>query len=238
MSAPSTHRRRSAGQLQELVHQMAPVLADAPAEEVLGWAAREFGPGLAVAGSMADAVLPHLASVALPGVDVVFLDTGYHFEETLQTRDEVAARLPVRVLSIEPVRSVPEQDAEFGPDLFATDPGACCRMRKVEPLAGALAGYEAWATGLRRVDGPGRADTPVLTWDARHGLVKVNPVAAWSDEQVEAYVTEHDLPVNALIEQGYPSIGCGPCTLRPQEGADPRSGRWAGFAKTECGLHT
>lgn len=238
MSAVPQWQPRDPRELQTLVEQTAPVLADAPAEQILVWAAEEFGEGLAVASSMADAVLPHLAGAALPGVDVLFLDTGYHFAETLQTRDEVARRLPVRVLDVEPVRSVQRQDVEFGGDLHATDPTACCRMRKVEPLASALQGYEAWASGLRRADGPGRADTPVLTWDARHGCVKINPIAAWSDEQVAAYIAAHDVPVNPLREQGYTSIGCGPCTLRPLRSGDGRSGRWAGFAKSECGLHS
>lgn len=229
---------RSPVQLRAVVDRMGPELADATAYEVLDWAAAEFGEGLAVASSMADAVLPHLAARALPGVDVVFLDTGYHFEETLRTRDEVVRRLPVRVLSIEPVRSVAQQDADFGPDLFGTDPGACCRMRKTEPLTTALQGYEAWATGLRRADSAARASTATVAWDERHRMVKVNPIAAWTDEQVAAYVAEHDVPVNPLVEQGYTSIGCGPCTLRPLLADDARSGRWAGFAKSECGLHS
>ncbi len=229
---------RSPRELRALVGQMAPQLADASAYEILEWAAQEFGEGLAVASSMADAVLPHLAARALPGVDVVFLDTGYHFEETLRTRDEVAARLPVRMLNIEPVRSVAQQDAEFGRNLYGTDPGACCRMRKVEPLADTLQGYEAWATGLRRTDSAARAQTATVAWVERHQLVKLNPIAAWTDEQVAAYVAEHDVPVNPLVEQGYASIGCGPCTLRPLLAGDARSGRWAGFAKSECGLHS
>jgi len=222
-------------------------LADASATDVLAWAFEEFGSGLAIASSMADAVLPHLASSVFAdtvaqdqqgtGPHVLFLDTGYHFEETLQTRDEVARRLPVTVRSITPRLSVADQDLVHGPDLFNTDPGACCHMRKVEPLTRALDGYQAWASGLRRCDSPSRAHTPLVTWDLRHQRVKINPIAAWSDEDVETYIVEHDVPVNPLIKQGYPSIGCGPCTLRPLFGADPRSGRWAGTGKTECGLH-
>ncbi len=229
---------RSSAELRGLVDRMGPQLADATAYQILEWAAAEFGEGLAVASSMADAVLPHLAARALPGVDVVFLDTGYHFEETLRTRDEVARRLPVRVLTIEPVHSVAQQDAELGPDLFGRDPGACCRRRKIEPLAAALRGYEAWATGLRRTDSAARASTATVAWDERHRMVKINPIAAWTDEQVADYVAQHDVLVNPLVEQGYTSIGCGPCTLRPLLAGDARSGRWAGFAKTECGLHS
>ncbi|MGB3186298.1 MAG: phosphoadenylyl-sulfate reductase [Ornithinimicrobium sp.] len=223
-------------------------LRDAPAWDILAWGFTQFGPGLAIASSMADAVLPHLAArvfaATVPleqrgeGVQVIFLDTGYHFAETLETRDEVQRTLPVTIHNITSRRSVAEQDAEVGRDLFATDPAACCHMRKVEPLQGALSGYQAWASGLRRADSPSRAQAPVVTWDERHGIVKFNPLAAWTDEQVSQYIWMHEVPVNPLIEQGYPSIGCGPCTLRPRVGADPRSGRWAGSAKTECGLHS
>ncbi|CAN5463799.1 phosphoadenylyl-sulfate reductase [soil metagenome] len=222
-------------------------LRDATAWEVLAWGFAQFGPKLAIASSMADAVLPHLASrvfaATVPaelqgeGVQVIFLDTGYHFAETLETRDEVQRRLPVTVLNVTPRLSVSEQDAAVGRDLFTTDAQACCRMRKVEPLRDALTGYQGWASGLRRLDSPSRAQAPLISWDERHGIAKLNPLAAWTDDEVAAYIAAHDVPVNPLIAQGYPSIGCGPCTLRPLFGADLRSGRWAGSAKTECGLH-
>lgn len=223
-------------------------LRDAEAWDILAWGFAHFGPGLAIASSMADTVLPHLASRVFSatvrpelqgaGVQVLFLDTGYHFAETLATRDEVQRRLPVTVNNVTPRLSVEQQDARMGRDLFARDAAACCRMRKVEPLQDALTGFTAWASGLRRADTPTRAQAPVISWDERHGIVKLNPLAAWSDEQVSAYSAAHDLPVNPLIAQGYPSIGCGPCTLRPLFREDPRSGRWAGSAKTECGLHS
>ncbi|MHB1491409.1 MAG: phosphoadenylyl-sulfate reductase [Cellulomonas sp.] len=240
--APDRRGRRSADELRAIVDQAAPRLADASAQEVAAWAAEEFGGWLAVACSMADAVLPHLVAQAATDrgaatVDVLFLDTGYHFAETLATRDLVAARLPVRVVDVVPRLSVAEQDAAHGTDLFARDPGACCRMRKVEPLTEALAGYEAWVTGVRREEAPTRAATPVVMWDAAHGLVKVNPLAAWTFDELLAYGAEHDVPLNPLLDDGYPSIGCRPCTSRVAPGADPRSGRWAGLAKTECGIH-
>ncbi|HUX71454.1 MAG TPA: phosphoadenylyl-sulfate reductase [Cellulomonadaceae bacterium] len=238
------HRRgrRSADELRAIVEEAAPRLADASAQEVAAWAAEEFDEWLAVACSMADAVLPHLVAQAATArgaatVDVLFLDTGYHFAETLATRDLVAARLPVRVVDVVPRLSVAEQDAAHGVDLFARDPGACCRMRKVEPLTEQLAGYEAWVTGVRRDEAPTRAGTPVVTWDAAHGLVKINPLAAWTFDELLAYAAEHDVPLNPLLDDGYPSIGCRPCTSRVAPGADPRSGRWAGLAKTECGIH-
>jgi phosphoadenosine phosphosulfate reductase len=229
--------RRGRAELEELAREAARRLRDADAQEVVAWAADEFGEGLAVASSMANAVLPHLVSRHLPGVDLLFLDTGYHFAETIGTRDAVAATLPVTVVDVRPALTVPEQDAAHGPRLHERDPNACCRMRKVEPLARQLAGYEAWVTGLRREDGPTRGGTRVVEWDARHGLVKVNPLAAWTFEDLLAYAAEHDVVLNPLLGEGYPSIGCGPCTRRAEVGDDPRAGRWAGIAKTECGIH-
>ncbi len=206
-------------------------------ERILAWAAETYGEGLIVASNMQDAVLVKLAAVARPGVDVLFLETGYHFPETLGTRDAVAQTYGVRIVEAHPENSVAEQDALLGKDLFAVDPGRCCQLRKVVPLQQTLAGYNAWVTGVRRVEAPTRATTPLVTWDERHGLVKVNPIAHWSDEQMDAYIAEHAVLVNPLVAEGYPSIGCRPCTVKPAPGADPRSGRWAGFTKTECGLH-
>ncbi len=230
--------RRDADQLRLLAGDAADRLGDAGADEVIAWAAAAFPDALAVACSMADAVLPHLVAQHAPGVDVLFLDTGYHFAETYGTRDAVAHTLPVTVVDIRPRLTVEEQDVEHGPRLHDRDPAACCRMRKVEPLREALSGYECWVTGVRREEGPARADTPLVTFDEAHGLVKVNPLAAWTADELLGYATEHRVPVNLLLSDGYPSIGCQPCTARVEPGADPRSGRWAGFAKTECGIHT
>jgi phosphoadenosine phosphosulfate reductase len=205
--------------------------------EILAWAAETFGEGLIVASNMQDAVLVELGAAARPGVDVLFLETGYHFAETLGTRDAVAQTYGVTIVQAEPELTVAEQDATFGKDLFNVDPGQCCTMRKVEPLKKTLARYDAWVTGVRRVEAPTRAATPLVTWDERHDLVKINPIAHWTDEQMDAYIREHAVLVNPLVEAGYPSIGCAPCTAKPAPGADPRSGRWAGFSKTECGLH-
>ncbi|MFK5634379.1 MULTISPECIES: phosphoadenylyl-sulfate reductase [unclassified Ornithinimicrobium] len=211
--------------------------ADAHADTVLAWAAEQFGRRMVVACSMADAVLPHVVAEHVPGVDVLFLDTGYHFPETVQTRDRVADLLDVTVVDVRPRLSVAEQDAAHGPDLFARDPAACCAMRKVEPLRRSLAGYDAWVTGVRREEGPTRADTPLVAWDDVFGLVKINPLAAWSFDELLTYSERHLLPSNPLLAQGYPSIGCAPCTRQVAPGEDPRAGRWAGFPKTECGLH-
>jgi len=211
---------------------------DAPAEEVVAWVRRNFAVGdAAVACSMADAVLPHLVAAQLPGVDVLFLETGYHFPETLAAKAEVARRLAVNIVDVLPAQTVAEQDASHGAELFARDPGLCCRRRKMDPLRGALAGYRVWFTGVRRDEAPTRAKTPLVGWDEAHGLVKVNPVAPWSFDELTGYASRHAVPLNLLLQHGYPSIGCRPCTRPVAPGEDPRAGRWAGLAKTECGIH-
>lgn len=213
-------------------------LEGADATDVVRWAADTFGARFAVASSMQDTVLLHVVQTVIPDVDVLFLDTGYHFAETIQTRDHVAARYPrLHVRNLMPRQTVAEQDADYGKDLFATDPDLCCALRKTHPLDDALDDYDAWATGLRRVESPTRANTPVVSFDPRRDKVKIAPLAAWTDEQVEAYAAEHDLIANPLLTQGYPSIGCAPCTRRVAAGEDPRAGRWSGTDKTECGIH-
>jgi phosphoadenosine phosphosulfate reductase len=228
---------RSPEELRELVSHAGAELELAPAEHIIEWAVATFGDRFCITSSMADAVLAHLASTVAPGIDVVFLDTGYHFAETIGTRDAVEATLPVNLLTIEPVQSVAAQDAEHGQDLYKTDPDRCCALRKVAPLTDALASYDAWATGLRRAETHNRVIAPVIGWDARKGKVKVSPLARWSDDQVERYIADNDVLVNPLVYDGYPSIGCWPCTRRVAPGDDPRSGRWAGTTKTECGIH-
>lgn len=211
---------------------------DAPAEQVVKFAAAHLQVReIAVACSMADAVLPHLVAQQLPEVDVLFLDTGYHFTETRVTRDEVARQLPVRIVDVLPELTIAEQEEQYGKDLFASNPAACCKLRKMDPLKKALSGYSAWFTGVRREEAPTRANTPLVTFDENHGLLKFNPVAAWSFDQLIGYATEHQVPVNLLLAHGYPSIGCQPCTAPVAEGEDPRAGRWAGLNKTECGIH-
>lgn len=211
---------------------------ESSAREVIAWVAQNFETSdVAVACSMADAVLPALVADQMPGVDVLFLDTGYHFAETLGTRDMVQESLDVNVVDLTPELSVEEQDTAYGKDLFGTDPAACCRMRKVEPLNKALTGYKLWFTGVRREEAPTRTQTPLVTWDETHGLIKVNPMAPWSFDDLVDYANEHKVPVNMLLTNGYPSIGCQPCTRPVAEGEDPRAGRWAGQSKTECGIH-
>ena len=230
-------RGRSQAELVELVRHAGAELELAPAEVIIEWAVATFGDRFAVTSSMGDAVLAHLASTVAPGIDVVFLDTGYHFPETIGTRDAVEATLPVNLITITPAQSVAEQDATYGEDLFARDPDLCCALRKVKPLADALQGYDAWATGLRRDETRNRVIAPVIGWDDAKGKVKVSPLARWTAADVDRYIAENNVLVNPLAYDGYPSIGCRPCTRRVAAGGDPRSGRWAGTGKTECGIH-
>jgi phosphoadenosine phosphosulfate reductase len=200
----------------------------APASEIIRWAVDTFHPHLALTASMTDAVLIDLAVNVEPSIEVVFIDTGYHFPETLETVELVRRRYGLNLRMM----TVPHHDEE----LWKVDPENCCSAIKVGQLDRALMGKEAWMSGLRRAESPSRAEARILSLDLR-GLVKVNPIANWSDLDVQGYIADHDVPVNPLVHQGYLSIGCQPCTHPVEPGADPRSGRWAGQDKTECGLH-
>ncbi|WP_019547494.1 phosphoadenylyl-sulfate reductase [Streptomyces sulphureus] len=228
---------RTAEDLEKLAEGAGRDLEEAPALEILQWAAETFGDRFCVTSSMEDAVVAHLASRARPGVDVVFLDTGYHFPETLGTRDAVDAVLDVNVVTLTPRQTVAQQDAQYGPKLHDRDPDLCCTLRKVQPLQAGLAGYDAWATGLRRDESPTRAGTPVVGWDPKRQKVKVSPIARWSADDVAQYVAAHGVLTNPLLDDGYASVGCAPCTRRVLAGEDARAGRWSGTGKTECGLH-
>lgn len=238
-STPTPMRAQPAGAPgragRALVDDAAYHLRVAEARRALHWAADTFGDRFTVATSMGDTALPHLVATTVPHIDCFFLDTGYHFPQTLATRDAYAERLTIRTIS--PRRTVPEQDGDHGERLHDRDPDLCCALRKVEPLTRALQGYHAWGSGLRRSDAESRRDVEVVEWDERRGLVKVNPLAAWSDADVQRYLTEHAVPENPLTGQGYRSIGCAPCTRALRPGESPRAGRWSGHDKTECGLH-
>ena len=200
-----------------------------PASAVVAWAWERYGTSAILAASFQDCVLIDVAVQVVPDIEVVFLDTQYHFAETLWFRDQVRERYDLDLTVIEP-RVAPD-------DLWATNPDECCRLRKVEPLDRALAGRNAWMTGLRRDEAASRTTTPIVSYDVSRDLVKVNPLAAWTGTDVAGYVRDHDLPVHPLAEHGYSSIGCWPCTRPITEGEDPRAGRWSGVNKTECGLH-
>jgi len=200
----------------------------APASAVIRWAVETFGDSIALAASFEDIVLIDLATKVAPGIEVVFLDTEAHFPETLSFVEEVRARYGLNLTVTKP-----------GPDAAAHPCGTeqCCQFRKVEPLRRALAGRRAWLTSLKRTDGPTRADAPIVGWDASFGLVKVNPLVMWTDDDIASYLADRGLPVHPLVPQGYRSIGCAPTTRPVAEGEDPRSGRWSGLDKSECGLH-
>ena len=200
----------------------------APASSAIRWAVRTFGDSLVLAASFEDIVLIDLVTKAAPSIEVVFLDTEAHFPETLSFVEEVRARYGLNLTVTKP-----------GPEAAAHPCGSdqCCQFRKVEPLRRSLAGKRAWLTSLKRSDGPTRADAPIVSWDSSFGLVKVNPLATWTDRDIASYLADHGLPVHPLVSQGYLSIGCAPTTRPVAEGEDARAGRWAGLDKSECGLH-
>ena len=224
--------------LQQVAAQAGRDLEGASAGDVVAWTVDTFGDGFCVASSMKDAVLVDLVSRVRPGAAVVFVDTGYHFDETLLTRDAIAATYPVRVLNVTPRHTVADQDRALGARLYERDPDLCCRLRKVAPLEQALKPYAAWVSGIRREEAPTRQHVPVVQWDADREIVKVNPLVAWTRADLERYIAEHDVFVNPLVPAGYPSIGCAPCTRAVRPGESERAGRWAGTAKNECGLHS
>ena len=199
-----------------------------PATKIVQWAVDNYAPHLSLSASMQDAVLIDIATRIDPGIEVVFIDTGYHFPETLDTVELVRRRygLNLRMLTV----------AHHAEELWKVDPENCCSAVKVGQLDRALAGKAAWMSGLRRDEADTRAMAPIVARDLR-GLVKINPLATWTRDDVDAYIADHDIPVNPLLQQGYLSIGCMPCTSLPTDPDDPRSGRWAGRGKTECGLH-
>jgi phosphoadenosine phosphosulfate reductase len=219
--------------LPHLARHAGAALEGATPQDVLRWAFDRFGERFAVATSMAECVLPHMAAQIRPGARVIFLDTGYHFAETLGTADAVESTVDITLLRVRPEQSVDEQDAVYGKDLWSRDPDLCCRLRKVLPLRRALAPYIAWASGIMRAESESRKGIGLVEWDSTNGLVKVNPLAAWTQDDVERYVADNNLLSNPLLDDGYGSIGCAPCTRR----GTGRAGRWTGSAKVECGIH-
>ncbi len=203
-------------------------LETAPPLSVLNWAFRRFGSGAVLACSFEDVALLHMARSIRPSLEVVFLDTGGHFPETLEFVERLEREWSLRV-----TRTTPPPEAESWPCGTAR----CCELRKVEPLSRLLRGRTAWITAVKRVDAPTRDGAPVVGWDRRFSLVKVNPLATWTDDDVAYYLASHRLPRHPLWDEGYGSIGCAEMTQRPRPGEGRRSGRWVGLAKDECGLH-
>jgi phosphoadenosine phosphosulfate reductase len=209
------------------------------AEEILAWAAERFAPRIVFAtgfGAEGCVIVDLIARQALP-IEVFTLDTGLLFPETYDLWQRLEARYGLRIRAVRPELSVSEQAAHWGGSLWEREPDRCCDMRKVQPLRAFLQGQEAWVTAIRREGTADRARARAVEHDARFGLVKVNPLLAWTHDEVWAYLKRHEVPFNPLHRRGYPSIGCWPCTSRVRPGEDARAGRWRGRAKTECGLH-
>jgi phosphoadenosine phosphosulfate reductase len=238
LDADVAYRERlSSDELRSLARDAARDLADASPQEVIAWAWETFGSRVLISQSMANTNIAHLVHTVAPDIPVVFLDTGYHFPETIETRNQLEQRFNLTIIDVTPRQSVAEQDAEYGPELWRTNPDLCCQLRKVEPMEEMLLGYDAWITGMRIATAPHRRGTPVVSFDEKRGVVKIAPILHWTNEQCLKYTLINDTVVNPLMYQGYPSIGCAPCTHPVAEGEDPRSGRWRGIPKNECGLH-
>jgi phosphoadenosine phosphosulfate reductase len=214
-------------------------LAGQTPQSVLRWAVEQFHPRLTMATAFGaeGCCLIHMLAEIEPGVRIFNLETGYQFPETLEVRERIKRRYGIEVEFVRPELTVAEYEEEHGGPLYRIRPDQCCFDRKIVPLRRAVAGYNAWISSIRRDQTAHRAAAGVVQWDAKFGLVKVNPLLGWTKREVWAFILEHDIPYNPLHDRGYPSIGCWPCTQAVGDGADERAGRWAGTAKKECGLH-
>ena len=208
-------------------------------QEVLRVALTAYFPDIVLASSFGaeDVALIDMLSRINAAVPILYLDTDFLFAETYATRDALVKKYGIAPIQVKPLLTPDQQAAQFGDKLWERQPDACCNQRKVEPLARALKPYKAWITGIRREQSARRATAKIVEWDSQFELVKFNPLARWTNEDVWTYIKLYDVPYNPLHDQGYPSLGCTYCTRAVQPGEDSRAGRWAGFAKTECGLH-
>lgn len=221
------------------IHDLAARFETASLKETLKWAFANFAPRIAMTSSFgAEGVvlIDHLAKLDLQ-LPVIYLDTGFHFPETHTLTDRLQERYKLEIRAQEPGISIEAQDEKYGEKLYKTDPDTCCRLRKVEPLKQALNGLDAWLVALRRNQSPSRANIKVVEWNAKHNLVKINPLARWTRKDIWDYTLKHKLPYNELYDEGYASIGCFPCTKKINAGQHERSGRWVGQGKVECGIH-
>lgn len=234
-AALSIHDRITAEELETISSRF----EDAPAEAVLRWALDEFGDEVALATGFGaeGCVLVHMLARMDKRARLFYLDTGLLFPETYELKERLEARYDVRFERRASSLSLSEQASSYGERLWERSPAECCRLRKIEPLVETLAGLRAWITAIRRDQSPARADAHVVERDKKFGLIKINPLAHWSNKDVWNFIVKHEVPYNPLHDQGYPSIGCAPCTTPVQIGEDPRAGRWRGATKTECGLH-
>jgi len=223
---------------ERLINDAAERFEHAPVEELLKFAVDTF-PNITLACSFGaeDVALVHMLQKVRPGTDIFYLDTDFHFKETYETRDKLAAKYNINFVQVKPKLTPEEQAEKHGDALWKSDPNLCCNIRKVEPLTSILGKYDAWITGIRRDQAPTRANAKKVEYDVKFGLVKFNPIANWTSEDVWNYIRDNDIPYNPLHDQNFPSIGCEHCTRPVAPGEDPRAGRWAGTDKTECGLH-
>jgi phosphoadenosine phosphosulfate reductase len=223
------------GRLQELTQ----ALESQTPEDILLSAVTAYFPNIVLASSFGaeDVVLIDMIQRINPRTPILYLDTDFLFQDTYATRDALVKKYGIAPIQIKSLLTPEQQAAKFGDKLWERQPDECCRQRKVEPLARALKPYQAWITGIRREQSAARAKAKIVEWDATFGLVKYNPLARWTNDQVWTYIKQHEVPYNPLHDQGYPSLGCTYCTRAVLPGEDPRGGRWPGFAKTECGLH-
>jgi len=215
-------------------------LETASPQEILRWAVARFAPrfNMATAFGPEGMVLIHMLAELAPDTPIFNLDTGYQFKETLELREQVLRHYGIAVELKRPRLTVEQYEAQHGGPVYKTDPNQCCADRKISLLHEAAEGMHAWASAIRRDQSPDRGQAPIVGWDKKFGLAKVSPLANWSKQQIWKFITDHDVPYNPLHDQGYPSIGCWPCTRAVMFGEDERAGRWSGFAKTECGLHS
>jgi phosphoadenosine phosphosulfate reductase len=215
------------------------LLQEAAPQEILRWAVERFHPRLTMATAFGaeGCCLIHMLAEIEPGIRTFNLETGYQFPETLELRERIKERYAIEVELVRPELTVAEYEAKHGGPQYCHRPDQCCHDRKIVPLRRALAGYDAWISAIRRNQTAYRALAEVVQWDAKFDLVKVNPLLRWTRRDVWQFILAHEVPYNPLHDQGYPSIGCWPCTRVVAEGAEERSGRWAGMGKTECGLH-
>jgi phosphoadenosine phosphosulfate reductase len=216
-------------QLREEMDEQSAAFETAPAGLIVAWAVERFGAKLAMASSFQEAVLIDIAVHVEPSIEVVFLDTGSHFPETLEYLETIRSRYDLNLTITKPVA---------GAEQWPCGTDQCCEFRKVRPMRQAMAGKDAWMTGLKRVDAWTRQAAPIVTYDDNWGMVKINPLATWTEQDVAGYAADHGIPTHPLRSQGYQSIGCAPTTSPVAIGDNPRAGRWAGSDKVECGLHT
>lgn len=224
---------------EALIAQKAVELENASPEDIIRFAVETF-PNITFACSFGaeDVVLVDMLQKVSPKTDIFYLDTDFHFKETYETRDKMKEVYPgIPFVEVKPLITPEEQAAQFGEELWKTDANKCCDIRKVQPLTNILTKYEAWITGIRRDQAPTRANAKKIEYDVKFGLVKFNPIASWTSEDVWNYIRENNVVYNPLHDQNYPSIGCEYCTRKVMPGEDPRAGRWSGQEKTECGLH-